>query len=69
MFVAGVNRVGESQGERFGGGSALIDPWGEAVVEGGSTAALLTADIDLSKVDEVRQRIPVFNDRRPDVYQ
>jgi len=69
MFVAGVNRVGESKGEVFGGGSALIDPWGEAVVEAGSSAALLTAEIDLSKVDEVRKRIPVFEDRRPDIYQ
>jgi predicted amidohydrolase len=68
MFVAACNRVGESKGEHFGGGSAVIDPWGEAVVEGGSSEALLTAEIDLDKVDEVRSRIPVFKDRRPDVY-
>jgi omega-amidase len=68
MFVAGCNRVGESKGEVFGGGSAVIDPWGEAVVEGGSRAALLTAEIDLGQVDEVRKRIPVFEDRRPDIY-
>ncbi|MCC7361895.1 MAG: carbon-nitrogen family hydrolase [Anaerolineales bacterium] len=68
MFVAGVNRVGESKGEVFGGGSALIDPWGEAVVEAGSAPALLTTEIDLARVDEVRRRIPVFEDRRPDVY-
>ncbi len=69
MFVAACNRVGESKGEHFGGGSALIDPWGEAVIEGGSSEALLTAEIDLALVDEVRQRIPVFEDRRPDIYQ
>jgi predicted amidohydrolase len=68
MFVAGCNRVGESRGEHFGGGSAVIDPWGEAVVEGGGAETLLTAEIDLGMVDEVRQRIPVFKDRRPDVY-
>jgi predicted amidohydrolase len=68
MFLAACNRVGESKGEVFGGGSAVIDPWGEAVVEGGSRAALLTAEIDLAQVDEVRKRIPVFEDRRPDVY-
>jgi len=60
--------VGESKGEHFGGGSAVIDPWGEAVVEGGSSETLLTAEIDLDKVDEVRQRIPVFKDRRADIY-
>ena len=69
LFVAACNRVGESKGEHFGGGSAVIDPWGEAVIEGGSGEALLTAEIDLGLVDTVRKRIPVFDDRRPDIYQ
>jgi omega-amidase len=68
MFLAGCNRVGESKGEVFGGGSAVIDPWGEAVVEGGSGETLLTAEIDLDQVDAVRNRIPVFKDRRPEIY-
>jgi predicted amidohydrolase len=68
MFLAGCNRVGESKGEVFGGGSAVIDPWGEAVVEGGSGETLLTAEIDLDQVDAVRQTIPVFKDRRPEIY-
>ena len=68
MFIAGCNRVGESKGEHFGGGSAVIDPWGEAIIEGGSSETLLTAEIDLDKVDEVRNRIKVFEDRRPEVY-
>jgi omega-amidase len=68
MFLAGCNRVGESKGEVFGGGSAVIDPWGEAVVEGGSAETLLTAEIDLDQVDAVRSRIPVFKDRRPEIY-
>ena len=69
MFVLGVNRVGESKGEWFGGGSAVIDPWGEAVVEGGEGPTLLHAEIEMGLVDEVRKRIPVFEDRRPDIYQ
>lgn len=68
VFVAAVNRVGESRGENFGGLSAVLDPWGDPVVEGGNREALLTAEIDLEQVDEVRRRIPVFEDRRPDVY-
>ena len=68
MFVAACNRVGETKGEPFGGQSAVIDPWGEPVVEGGSSETLLTAEIDLDKVDEVRQKIPVFKDRREDIY-
>jgi predicted amidohydrolase len=68
MFVVGVNRVGETKGERFEGGSAVIDPWGEAVVEGGQAPALLHAEIEIGMVDEVRKKIPVFEDRRPDIY-
>jgi len=68
MFIAACNRVGESKGEHFGGTSAVIDPWGETLIEGGSAEVLLTTEIDLAKVDEVRKRIPVFEDRRPEVY-
>ncbi len=70
LFVAAVNNVGESGGETFGGHSALISPWGEFLLHGDSRQeALLTATIDLDQVDQIRQRIPVFSDRRPDVYE
>ncbi len=69
VFVAACNRVGESKGETFGGRSAVIDPWGEPVVEAdGEAEALITAEIDLLKVAEIRASIPVFQDRRPDLY-
>jgi len=68
MFVASVNRVGETDGVPFGGHSAIVDPWGEIVIEGGLEPALLTAEIDLARVAAVRETIPVFADRRADVY-
>jgi predicted amidohydrolase len=69
VFVAACNRVGESKGETFAGKSAVIDPWGDAVVEAGAeNEVLLTCEIDLAKVDDIRQRIPVFKDRRPELY-
>jgi len=67
-FIIACNRVGESKGERFCGHSAIYDPWGEPVVEGGEEEALLTAEIDLDLADEVRRRIPVFEDRRDELY-
>jgi predicted amidohydrolase len=69
VFIAACNRVGESKGEVFAGQSVLLDPWGEALVEGDAeTERLLTAEIDLTQVDDVRSRVPVFRDRRPDLY-
>ena len=67
-FVAACNRVGSSKGNHFFGASALVDPWGVALVEGGESEILLTATIDLSHVDTARDRIPVFADRRPELY-
>lgn len=67
-FIVACNRVGHSAGEEFLGHSCIIDPWGATVIEGGESEMLLTAEIDLARVDEVRKRIPVFQDRRPDIY-
>lgn len=68
MFVIACNRVGESKGTAFFGHSCIIDPWGETVVEAGETEVLLTATIDTAVVDSVRQKIPVFDDRREELY-
>lgn len=68
MYVIACNRTGASGKDVFFGHSMVIDPWGEILVEGGEEEALLVADIDLGLVDEVRTRIPVFEDRRPSLY-
>lgn len=68
MYVVACNRVGESEGASFFGHSMVIDPWGEIVAEGDDSEQLLRAEINLGLVDEVRARIPVFEDRRPSLY-
>ena len=69
MVVAAVNRVGASPDTVFGGASALIDPWGKTIVEGGQEEeALLTAEVDLVEVERFRRWMPILEDRRPDVY-
>lgn len=68
LFVVACNRVGTSKGQTFFGHSCVIDPWGETVVEMGEEEGLETAVLDLSLVDSVRAKIPIFADRRPDLY-
>ncbi|OPA72873.1 carbon-nitrogen hydrolase [Paenibacillus selenitireducens] len=68
MYVVACNRVGTSGTTAFFGHSMVIDPWGEIVSEGAEDEAILTASIDLALVSEVRGRIPVFEDRRPEHY-
>jgi predicted amidohydrolase len=68
MYMIACNRVGNSKNTDFFGHSCIIDPWGEIVVEAGESEILLTAEIDLGKVDAVRAKIPIFADRRPELY-
>jgi len=68
MFVIACNRVGETPSDQFPGHSAIINPLGHALVEGGEDEALLTAEMDLEEIRKFREKIPVFEDRRPDLY-
>ncbi|WP_026960811.1 carbon-nitrogen family hydrolase [Alicyclobacillus herbarius] len=68
-YVVAVNMSGWNDQDRFAGGSLVVDPWGEMVVEGGEEPGILYADIDLTKVEEVRSAMSVLRDARPDVYQ
>lgn len=68
MFVIACNRVGSAGETSFFGHSCIIDPWGEIVVEGGGGEMLITAVIDTDQVAKIRRQIPVFADRRPELY-
>ncbi|WP_442601040.1 carbon-nitrogen family hydrolase [Paenibacillus sp. KN14-4R] len=69
MYVVSCNRVGTSGTTDFFGHSMVIDPWGEVIAEGGEEQELIQAQIDLDLVEQVRHKIPVFGDRRPQLYQ
>lgn len=66
-FVVACNRVG-SDGKNDFTGHSIIDQWGEIMAEGGEQEEIVTAKIDLNKVVQVLETIPVFADRRPDFY-
>ncbi|HEY1016810.1 MAG TPA: carbon-nitrogen family hydrolase [Herpetosiphonaceae bacterium] len=67
-FVVACNRVGSDRANRFGGRSAVIDPWGAALAEAGDEPELLLATLDFALADQARSFLPVFADRRPEVY-
>ncbi|MEK4977904.1 carbon-nitrogen family hydrolase [Bacillus sp. FSL K6-6540] len=68
MYVVACNRVGTSGGTDFFGHSMIIDPWGEIIAEGDERETIVTGTLDCKLTDEVRGRIPVFEDRRPHLY-
>jgi predicted amidohydrolase len=74
FFMLAVNRAGsETMGGRervsFCGSSAVIDPWGTALVEADEQECLLTARIDIAQCAEARKAIPILCDRRPETYE
>jgi beta-ureidopropionase len=71
-YVGTINRVGiEPLGDDdFYGQSYFCDPRGQFVGDVGDAHAeeLIVRDLDLDKIDEVRQTWQFFRDRRPDAY-
>jgi omega-amidase len=67
-YVIGCNAAGESGDQVFGGHSMIVDPWGKIVVEAGESPQLISAEIELDTVAEVRGKISALEDLRKDVY-
>jgi omega-amidase len=67
-YVIACNRAGSDPNNTFAGHSLIIDPWGEILAEAQEEPCSLISEIDLQKVKEVREQIPIFSDRRPEHY-
>ena len=66
LFVVAAAQCGQHDDERWTyGHSLVIDPWGEVLADGGESNGLVFAEVDLARIAEVRQRIPVLAHRRP----
>ncbi len=63
-FVIALNGCGDQGGVTLGGRSAVVDPWGAVLAEGGDDEQVLVVDIDLAQVPKVRADFPVLLDRR-----
>ena len=51
------------------GNSIAVDPWGSVLCRAGAEETTLYADLDLSRVDAVRQQLPIWKSRRTDLYE
>src|ERR687891_202974 len=72
FFVGAINRVGVEAPWKIGefyGQSYFCDPRGQFVAEGSrDKTELITAELDLDKIREVRNVWQFFRDRRPETY-
>ena len=66
LFVVAAAQVGHHEdGRNTYGHSLVIDPWGDVLLDMGEERGVGFADIELSRISEVRSRIPALNHRRP----
>jgi N-carbamoylputrescine amidase len=72
-FMGCINRVGIEPPwniGRFYGSSYFVDPRGEILTEGREDAdELVTADLELDRIDEARKVWQFYRDRRPETYE
>lgn len=68
IFVACCNSCGTAEQTVFGGHSSILDPFGNILVQAGSSEELVSADCDFQILSEIRSSIPVFRDRHPELY-
>lgn len=67
-FVVAINRVGSDPDNTFGGHSTVLDPLGNEILTLDDQPQLQVATIDLDMIADIRGEIPVFEDRRVDLY-
>jgi len=62
------NRTGSAPDCTYFGNSMVIDSWGEVKADAGSKECVIVCDLDLAGKEEIRKAIPVFEDRRIELY-
>jgi deaminated glutathione amidase len=68
-FVVAANQIGaHPPGNRSGGRSMIVDPWGLILASAPDTECAVVAELELDAVGQARRRIPALAHRRPEVY-
>lgn len=50
------------------GRSMVVDPWGIVVAQSSDKEGVITVELDLNWIEDVRKRVPTLPQRRPEVY-
>jgi predicted amidohydrolase len=69
-FVIAANQIGPHPGgNRSGGRSMIVDPWGTVLAQAPDRECHIVADLDLDAQLEVRASLPSLANRRPAAYR
>jgi len=51
------------------GHSTVVSPWGQVIATSDEKPSIVVADLDMSKVEEMRMAIPTMQQKRNDLYR
>lgn len=68
VFVMGISPARGDKGFLAYGYSQITSPWGKVIAQAKEGEQIIQVDLDLSECDQVRQQIPIYNQRRTDIY-
>ena len=70
LYLAAPGQIGEPlAGRPSYGHSLIVDPWGTVIAEAPDSGTVVVAELERRRVSEIRSRLPVLAQRRPDVYR
>ena len=66
LFIVAAAQSGHHEdGRKTYGHSMVVDPWGEVLLDMKEGPGVAFAEIDLSRITDVRSRVPALSHRRP----
>ena len=69
VFTVGVSPARDEHGSYVAyGNSIAVDPWGTVLCRAGAGADILYAELDMERLNAVRQQLPILAARRTDLY-
>jgi predicted amidohydrolase len=70
LYVAAAAQVGETRSGRPGYGRSLIaDPWGIVLAEAPDEETVVSAELDRTRLREIREKLPSLKNRQADAYR
>ena len=65
-FVVAANQIGEhAPGLRSGGRSMIVDPWGVVLAQAPDVQTVISADLDMARLEDIRRRLPALGRTAP----
>ncbi|GAB6180312.1 carbon-nitrogen hydrolase family protein [Desulfotomaculum defluvii] len=69
IYVAAISPARDEKADYVAFGHSLVTtPWGDVLVQADEKPTILTADIDLNFLTQIRQQLPLLKHRREQVY-